>query len=99
MLEPTPVSELSLHWGSTTHRCLYMLAVINVVIIYYFVRDIDSLLHTKQAKAEVSVPEVSMDEGSESEAEPMTHEEEDENQPKVTLLVSSNFQVQYTKRP
>ena len=51
-----------------------------------FVRDIDSLLHTKKAKAEVLVPEVSMNEG-ESEAEPMAQEDED-NQPKITLLVS-----------
>ena len=53
-----------------------------------FGRDIDSLLHTKKAKAEVPVPEVSMDEKSESETEPMAQEED--SQPKITLLVSSN---------
>ena len=53
---------------------------------YDFGRDIDSMLYTKKAKAEVPVPEVSMDEENESETEPMAQEEDDK--PKVTLLVS-----------
>ena len=59
-----------------------------------FIRDIDSLLHTKRAPAEVVVvPEVAMDEDKEgeSEPEPMANDEEDnDNQPEITLLVSAN---------
>ena len=70
-------------------RCIFTLYIVHMKIWFVnFVRDIDSLLHTKKAKAEVLVPEVSMDEGErESEAEPMAQENED-NQPKITLLVS-----------
>ena len=72
-------------------RCILTLYIIHVKTWFVnFVRDIDSLLHTKKAKAEVLVPEVSMDEEEregESETEPMAQENED-NQPKITLLVS-----------
>ena len=78
-------------------RCPYgrqlILCVIKKFITY--IRDIDSLLHTKRAPAEVVVvPEVAMDEDKEgeSEPEPMANDEEEDNdnQPKIILLVSAN---------
>ena len=86
----TPLRQLNYR------RCPYgrqlILCVIKKFITY--IRDIDSLLHTKRAPAEVVVvPEVAMDEDKEgeSEPEPMANDEEDnDNQPKITLLVSVN---------